>query len=112
MLIQFVLIIALVVALFVTWKRAYQNVISRLEAFMWSVAWIVAAGVIILPQTTTTVANFFGVGRGVDFVLYASVITLFFLMFNIFIKLDRLDRKLTDVVRKDALKDVEEKTHE
>jgi small membrane protein len=103
MLIQIVLIVALIIALFVTWKRARQNVISRLEAFGWSVAWIAAAVVIILPQTTTTVANFFGVGRGVDFVLYASVISLFFLVFNIFIKLDRLDRKLTDVVRKVAL---------
>jgi small membrane protein len=112
MLIQFVLIAALIVALTVTWKRATQNVISRLEAAGWSVAWILAAFVILLPQTTTTVANFFGVGRGVDFVLYASVITLFFLMFKIFITLDRLDRKLTDIVRKGALKQLDDEKHE
>lgn len=106
MLIQFVLIAALAIALVVTWRRVMQNVISRREAFVWSLAWIGAGVVILLPQTATVVANFFGVGRGADFIIYGSVITLFFLVFKIFVALDALDRKLTDIVRKDALKDV------
>ncbi|HWQ99261.1 MAG TPA: DUF2304 domain-containing protein [Candidatus Methylomirabilis sp.] len=112
MLIQFVLVLALVLALAVTWKRAKQSVISWREALGWSVLWVIAGVIIILPQTTTTVANVFGVGRGVDFVLYASVITLFFLVFKIFLTLDRLERRLTDVVRKDALKELPEQKHD
>lgn len=112
MLIQFVLVLALVTALAVTWKRAKQAVISWREALGWSILWILAAVVILLPQTTTTVANFFGVGRGVDLVLYASVVTLLFLVFKIFLTLDRLERRLTDVVRKDALKELPEQKHD
>ncbi len=112
MLIQFVLVASLVMALAVTWRRSVQGVISWREALGWSVLWALAAVVILLPQTTTTVANFFGVGRGVDFVLYASVVTLFFLVFKIFLTLDRLERRLTDVVRKDALKELPEQKHE
>ena len=112
MLIQIVLIVSLIIALVVTWKRAKQAVISWREALGWSVLWVIAAVVILLPQTTTTVANFFGVGRGVDFVLYASVVTLFFLVFKIFLTLDRVERRLTDVVRKDALKELPEQKHE
>ncbi len=106
MLIQFAFVLVLFAALFVTWRRAKQNVISRIEAFGWSVVWIAAIAVVLLPQTTTVVANFFGVGRGVDFIIYASVITLFFLVFKLFVAIDGFERKLTDLVRKDALKDL------
>jgi small membrane protein len=107
MLIQFVLVFALLVALLVTWRRARQGVISGREAIFWSVLWIVAGVVILAPQTTTSIAHFFGVGRGVDFVLYASVLALFFLVFKIFLAIDRLERKLTDVVQRDALDHLE-----
>ncbi len=108
MLIQFVLVAILLGALLMTWKRAKQNVISFGEAFAWSVLWIGAGVVVLLPQTTTLVANFFGVGRGSDFVLYAAVVTLFVLIFKIFISLDRMERNLTEMVRKEALRDLPE----
>ena len=109
MLIQIVLLIILLVALGLTWKRARQEVISRSEALVWSLVWMAAGGVILLPQTTTLVANFFGVGRGVDFILYGSVVTLFLLVFKLFVTLDQLDRKLTELVRREALKDLIDK---
>ncbi|MFA5185747.1 MAG: DUF2304 domain-containing protein [Patescibacteria group bacterium] len=109
MLIQIVLILVLLGALYVTWKRAKQDVITIIEALLWSVLWIAAGVVVLLPQTATLVANFFGVGRGSDFVVYGSVVTLFVLVFKIFISLDRVERKITDLVRKDALRDLPEK---
>jgi hypothetical protein len=106
MLIQIVLIAILAGVLAMTWKRALQNVISRGEALLWSLLWIGAGIVVALPQTTTVVANFFGVGRGADFIIYGSVVTLFVLVFKIFVALEGLDRKLTDIVRKEALRDL------
>lgn len=106
MLIQIVFSIVLLLAFAMTWKRAWQQVISRSEAFAWSLLWVVAGIVILLPQTATFVANFFGVGRGSDFVLYGSVIVLFLLIFKIFVALDQYERTLTELVRRDALKDL------
>lgn len=106
MLIQFVLICILLLAMRMTWKRAREEVISRREAIGWSLLWIVAGIGIASPKTTTIIANFFGVGRGSDFVLYGSVVALFILVFKIFVALDRLDRKLTEIVMKDALKEM------
>jgi len=103
--IQFVFVAVLLGALYATWKRARQNVISRREAFAWSVVWLGATVVVVLPQTATMVAHFFGIGRGADFILYGSVIALFFLIFKIFLAVDKLERELTEVVRRDALKD-------
>ncbi len=109
MLIQIVLIAVLLGALYVTWRRARQNVITLSEALLWSVLWIAAGVVIALPQTATLVANFFGVGRGSDFVIYASVVTLFVLVFKIFVAMEGLERKLTEMVRRDALRDLPKK---
>lgn len=107
--IQILLVGCLLFALRITWRRQKENAISRREAFAWSVLWLMATTIIILPQTTTIVARVLGVGRGVDMVLYASIIGLFFLVFRLFIAFDKLERQLTDMVRRDALRDVSEK---
>ncbi len=104
--IQILLTVVLLIAIAVTWRRAKEGVIRKREAVLWSLVWIIAAVVILLPETTSFVANLLGVGRGVDLVLYASVIVLFFLVFKLFTSLDRIDKKLTDIVRKDALQDL------
>lgn len=106
MFIQFVLTVVLLITLVVTLKRARQGVISWLEALLWSLLWVVAAVVILLPETTTLVAQLFGVGRGVDAVIYGAITLLFILVFKVFLSLDRMERNLTDIVRKDALKDL------
>lgn len=106
MLVQFVFLLVLFGAFFMTWRRARQQVISLREALSWSVLWIGAAVVVVLPQTASTVAHFFGVGRGADFVVYGSIIALFLLVFRVFIMLEQLERKLTQMVQRDALKDV------
>ena len=106
MLIQFVFILIFLAALGVTFKRAHQDVISMREAIAWSFLWIAAGVCIALPWTTTMVANFFGVGRGADFIIYGSVVLLFVLLFKVFVALDKLERKLTDIVRTEALKDL------
>ncbi len=105
--IQFLLTIALVIALVITWRRVRDGVIRPIEAIGWSVIWIAAGVVIVLPDTTSIIAHLVGVGRGVDLILYASVALLFFLIFKIFIKLDRIERQITDVVRKDALAQID-----
>ncbi len=113
MLIQAILSFILLIALIVTWRRMRQGVISWREASLWSVLWIAATVVIVLPETASIIARLVGVGRGVDLVIYGSVTLLFVLVFNIFLSLDRIERDLTDIVRKDALRDVpEHHTHE
>lgn len=110
--IQILLTVALAIALLVTWKRVKEGIIKIREALLWTIVWIAAAVVVISPNTTQIIAEWLGVGRGVDLVLYASVIVLFFLVFKLFTTLDRLDRKLTDIVRKDALRDLPKREDE
>jgi hypothetical protein len=109
MLIQFLLSFILLGAFWLTWRRARQKAIRRIEALGWSAVWIVAAIVIWRPEVTSTVARLVGVGRGADLVLYASIIALLLLVFNLHVAHDRLERTLTELIRREALESVKSK---
>ena len=106
LLIQIILILFLLLALVTTWRRQRQHVIRWPEAIAWSLVWVLGAIAVLLPNVTTAIAHLFGVGRGVDFVLYGSVAALFVLVFKLFIEHEKLERKLTELVRRDALRDL------
>jgi small membrane protein len=75
---------------------------------MWLVFWVAVAVVGLHPDTTSYLAIRLGVGRGVDIAMYLSILTIFYLLFRSFGKLDDLDRQLTRVVRANALREMEE----
>lgn len=106
--IQFLLVVVLLSAIAVTWKRLRERVISIKEAILWTVVWCAAMVVILLPNTTSVVAQWVGVGRGADLVLYASVIALFLIVFKLYVSLDHIDHKLTELVRREALRGMDD----
>lgn len=103
LIIQLILLAGLLAALALTWRRARQDALTRRAALLWSLLWIGGAVVVLRPETANLFANLVGVGRGTDAVLYVAVIVLFYLLFRIFLRLDKLDRDLTKLVRRVAL---------
>lgn len=99
MLIQVVLVAIFAVVLALTWKRAGQGTMSRRDAFWWSLLWIGAAIVVLRPDFATSFAAMLGVGRGVDAVIYLSIIALFALVFRIFLRLEKIERDISSLVR-------------
>lgn len=106
MLVKIVLVPIMLAALFVTWRRAVQRVIRLGEALVWTLIWGGAAITISRPSVSATLAAVFGVGRGVDFVVYASVALLYLLVFRLFVEHVKVERQLTLIVRREALRDL------
>ncbi len=79
--------------------------ISFPEMLFWSLIWISAGTIIFIPKITSSLAHFFGIGRGVDFVLYVSVALNFYLTFRLYVKLDKTDTAITTMVETLAHKD-------
>ncbi len=75
----------------------------------WLVLWCALVVIGLLPHTATAVAQFLGVGRGVDVVIYASLGALFYLVFRLFVRLEETDREITRLVRMQALEGLNEK---
>ena len=73
------------------------------ETFMWLGVWAFLGVVAIVPDITTYLANWVGVGRGVDLATYLAIVVIFSLIFKIYIRLEKMERDMTKVVRYVAL---------
>jgi hypothetical protein len=63
----------------------------------------VAVTSILYPQLTTTVANFVGVGRGTDLVLYLLVAVFLYVTLGFYLRFRDLERQLTVLARRLAI---------
>jgi small membrane protein len=89
--------------------RFREGKLGRQWFIFWSVFWIAAGVVVLLPQTARGLASVFGIARGVDLVVYISIIVLFALVFRILLKIEALEQEITKVVRHAALNQPEKK---
>ncbi len=58
---------------------------------------------ILYPDLTMTLAHGVGIGRGADLIFYLSILFLFFLWFNFYVRFRVLEERLTTVVRELAI---------
>jgi hypothetical protein len=103
MLIQIIVSIFLILIILKTLARRKTKELSIKETIAWLVVWIGTGLIFWFPQYTTRIANILGVGRGADLITYLSIIILAYLIFRIFIHLDRIEKNITKLTRENAL---------
>ena len=79
--------------------------ISLPMAMFWIVVWTAALVSVFVPQVVNFFSALVGVQRGADLLVYASILALFYLIFRTNAKIDNTERKLTELVRQQAIKD-------
>ncbi|MFC5996207.1 DUF2304 domain-containing protein [Pseudonocardia hispaniensis] len=62
---------------------------------------------ILRPDDLTAVANWFGVGRGTDLLLYALVVVFLLAMLNTYLRFQGVERQLTELARTLAIREAE-----
>lgn len=85
--------------------RARSNRVRPGSAFVWVSLWLAGLSVVWLPLLTTRFAHLLGIGRGVDAVLYVSVAVLSYMLFRVYVALERLEEEITSLVSRLALND-------
>ncbi len=85
--------------------RYRQRKIGTLAFLLWLVLWTGAAAVIVFPNSSVIVARLLGIGRGADLVLYTSLIVTLYLLFRMYVRLEQVNREVTQIVRALALRD-------
>ena len=103
MLIKIILILFVLFAVIKVALRYKDKNISLQEFILWTIFWFITAFLVVFPDVTSYAANLVGVGRGVDLVIYIAIFILFYLMFRALVKLDKVEKDVTKVVRKAAL---------
>lgn len=87
------------------WQKK-KNYIGINEFIFWLIFWLAAAGLIIfLKYIDILVADLGFSGRGIDVLLYLSAAVLFYLVFRLRLKLEKIEQDITKVVKNLALKD-------
>ena len=103
--IQIFLLALFALALIKVVMKYYRGELSSGTAISWIIFWLLAAAIVAQPDLTSTVAKLFGVGRGADVVVYLAFGSLVFLVLSRLVKIEKLNREITTVVREKALKD-------
>lgn len=101
---QIILSVFILFILLKTWLSYKTRQISTSFFILWVLLWLVGLFAIFYPGLLGKIANLLNIGRGVDFALYVSIILLFYLVYKINIKIGKLNRDLTKLVRKIVIK--------
>ncbi len=105
LIIQFLLSLFFLVAIVKVVVRYQKKELSLRAVFLWVFFWLAAAVAVIQPNSTAYFAERVGIGRGADLVVYCSVALIFFIIFRLMIKIDRLERQTTILTRALALQE-------
>lgn len=96
-------VIALIVIVFFLGRLFWQkrkNAIGYNEFYFWLVFWILSAtAVVFLKYIDKAVAKLGFSGSGIEILLYIAVITLFYFIFRLRMRLEKIERDMTKIVR-------------
>ncbi len=73
-------------------------------AVFWFLVWFAVLVIVFATPVIDALSKPVGVGRGIDLVVYISILVLFYLLFQLHMKIDKLEREITRLVREIALK--------
>jgi small membrane protein len=68
---------------------------------------VLNAAAVVWPDGTTKVAALFGIGRGVDLLLYLLIVTFVFVVINFYLRLRESEQRVTELARAVAIRDAE-----
>ncbi|MFZ9914582.1 MAG: DUF2304 domain-containing protein [Phycisphaerales bacterium] len=104
---QIILVAVLSIVALATVALALRGSIGRLASACWLV--VTGAGIVfaIRPNWTTDIAHLLGISRGTDLLLYMLVLAVLQGFLLIYLKLRRVRRELTILVRELAIREAE-----
>jgi len=101
---QFLIIIFALFAISRTISSFKKGKVNTKGLIIWTGLWLTVSIVTLLPQTTNFSAKILGVSRGTDVVVYLSIILLFYIVFKIYIKLEKIESNISTIIKKITLR--------
>jgi hypothetical protein len=101
--IQIIIVIFALFALSRAFLRFKDNKLTKTEFLFWTLIWLAVIVFAFTPRLTSWVSSLLGIGRGVDLIIYLSIIVLFYLIFRLYVKMESIRKDITLLVRKFAI---------
>ncbi len=77
--------------------------IKKNEFLTWALFWISVITISIFTGPITAAANIAGVTRATDLIVYCSIVILFYLIFQTYVKVEKTNQDITKIVRNIAI---------
>lgn len=106
MVIQIVLGVFVIFAVSRVVVQVRQGNLSPISFLFWATLFSLALVGLFFPETLTNLARLAGIGRGVDVVIYLSIILLFYLVFRLHVMFEDLRQEIAKIIREIALRDL------
>jgi hypothetical protein len=99
-------IVAILFALFSLGRLVVQfkHGFNHRELFLWTVVWGGLLVVSFVPNVLRIISDWSGVQQPLDFMIYVSIVALFYLVFRLYLKINEVEEEITKVVRELAKK--------
>lgn len=106
---QFIAVSFSGVMIYFAYVNYRKTEINRVEFITWFVAWAVAMVIVIFPDTLRKVAQTFFISRLLDLLIAGGFLLVIIMVSVAYLRTKRIEKKLEDLVRKEALKDIKKK---
>ena len=105
---QIIALLIIVIFIFQISKQKKRNEIGSNEYKLWLLLWIIAGlAIIFLKQIDNLLLSFGLSASAINFLIYLSVLVLFYFVFKMRLTISKLDRSLTKLSRIVALENTE-----
>jgi hypothetical protein len=71
-------------------------------ALCWLLLVFVGAVAVFFPKITVVFAKLLGVGRGSDLIIYLSTVLIFYLLYRLYLKIEKLSSRIDILIRKSS----------
>ena len=73
------------------------------ELVFWTFIWGSAVLVVFIPGKTTILARLLGIERGYDAFVFIGIVTIFYIVYRLYVKVNEIDQTITELIRQIAL---------
>jgi small membrane protein len=112
MILQIVITIFVFATLKETINEYRRHTIILYYTVFWSMVWFAILIIVWIPNLTGDLAKILGIARGIDSVVYISVVILFYLVFRLLVRFEKMEKQITQLVRRESLKELHKTKHQ
>jgi len=104
MMLPYLVLVFVTLMIFLLLLDLKDKKINLRKFLSWTLIWIILALIAFFPEIVIFSANLIGIERPKDLPIYISIILLFYLLFKVGIKLEKIEQNITKITRTIALK--------
>lgn len=83
--------------------------LNAIEILSWLIIWLITIGIVVFPELLKTFAQSFAISRVFDLMVIGGFIVVISMVYMTYVRTKKLEKKIEDFVREEALKKTKNK---